>query len=286
MSLIRIHFDGDITTNHQVSLRTLAKSLTHLQNSFDRAFLEIHYGKLWKYAKMKNEFYEESYFLVQAPKEGGYILDFLRENPMTKAILDRVAQALDNAVKESREQGLSQIEKISASHEIKIAQVKGNVLIPKKIDDIIKNPDKLVTKKYADRAITREIDQILSLIRDELNGDSSLELELSGTKSYKFDFNRTKAKQFHSTITKKQLGDPILYTAIISSLDRYNRKGKIEILETKKISNLFFYNEIFFEQAMPYFSKKESMKFIGSPLIEYGAFDPYAGDIYFIGVTK
>ena len=51
MSLVQIHFAGDIATNHQVSLRTLAKSLGHLQNSMDRAFLEIHYGKLYNMQK-------------------------------------------------------------------------------------------------------------------------------------------------------------------------------------------------------------------------------------------
>lgn len=286
MSSIRIHFDGDIATNHQVSLRVLAKSLTHLQKSLDRAYLENHYGSLYKYAKMKEEFYDDFELLVQEPKEGGYILDFLSEQPILKIIIDRVSKAIDNALKEPINLGVTEATQINRSHAQKINQLNNNALVPRELIDMIENPDELVIRKYGDRAITREIDQILSLIRSKSAGDSSFEIIFQGTKSHTFEFNREKATSFHSIISKKQLGDPVIYTAEISSLDRYNKKGKIKILETGKISNLFFYNESFFEQALSFFSNNQPMRFIGSPLIEYGAYDPNAGDIYFIGLTN
>lgn len=285
MSLIQIHFDGDIATNHQVSMRTLGKTLTHLQSSVDRAFLELHYGHLWKFAKMKQEFYFDAELLVQEPKEGGYVLDFLTDNPITKRVINRVSSAVNGAVENSKVDGLNQVTKIEESLSTRIAQVNGGILVPKDLQEIINNPEDAIIRKYGDRAIAREIDQILSIIRAKHSGDSTFELLLEGDVSQKFDFNRESSTRFHSTVSRKELGEPVKYTAEISSLDRHNNNGKIFNLVTKKVANLHFYNEEYLEQAMPFFNNKKHIDFIGSPLIEYGAFDPNAGDIYFIGLA-
>ncbi|MBO1271760.1 hypothetical protein J3L11_08920 [Shewanella sp. 4t3-1-2LB] len=282
MSLVQIHFDGDIAVNHQVSMRTLGKTLTHLQNSMDRAYLEQHYGQLWKFAKMRQEFYQEVELLVQEPKEGGYVLDFLSSNPVTKAVINRVSSAVNGAVEASKQAGLDKATKIEDSLSNRIAQVESGILVPKDLQTMIDNPDASVIRRYGDRAISREIDQILSIIRAGNAGDSTFELLLSGDKSAKFDFNKESAGRFHSTVSRRELGEPVLYTATISSLDRHNNNGKIYNLITQKVANIHFFNEDFLEMAMPFFQEKKEMVFVGSPLIEYGAFDPNAGDIYFI----
>ena len=285
MSLVQIHFDGDIATNHQVSMRTLAKSLTHLQNAMDRAFLELHYGKLWKFAKMKQEFYPEVELLVQEPKEGGYVLDFLTSNPVTKGVINRVASAINGAVEASKGEAFNKVTKIEDSLKTRINQVQSGIIVPKDLQEIIDNPEAAIIRRYGDRAIAREIDQILSIIRAGHAGDSTFELFLSGDKSHKFEFNRESSIRFHSTVAKREIGEPVLYNANISSLDRHNNNGKIFNLITEKVANIHFYNEYFLELAMPFFNDKKPMQFVGSPLIEYGAFDPNAGDIYFIGLA-
>lgn len=282
MSLVQIHFDGDIAVNHQVSMRTLGKTLTHLQNSMDRAYLEQHYGQLWKFAKMRQEFYSEVELLVQEPKEGGYVLDFLSSNPVTKAVINRVSNAVNGAVEASKQSGLDKATKIEDSLSTRIAQVESGILVPKDLQTMIDNPDESVIRRYGDRAISREIDQILSIIRAGHAGDSTFELLLSGDRSAKFEFNKESAGRFHSTVSRKELGEPVLYSATISSLDRHNNNGKIYNSITEKVANIHFFNEDFLEMAMPFFQEKKEMLFVGSPLIEYGAVDPNAGDIYFI----
>ncbi|HGE6030522.1 TPA: hypothetical protein ACGGS6_003673 [Vibrio cholerae] len=282
MSLVQIHFDGDIAVNHQVSMRTLGKTLTHLQNSMDRAYLEQHHGQLWKFAKMRQEFYSEVELLVQEPKEGGYVLDFLSSNPVTKAVINRVSSALNGAVEASKQAGLDKATKIEESIGNRIFQVESGILVPKDLKTMIDNPDAAVIRRYGDRAICREVDQILSIIRASHAGDSTFELLLSGDKSAKFGFNRESAGRFHTTVSRRELGEPVLYSATISSLDRHNNNGKIYNLITEKVANIHFINESFLEMAMPFFTGKKAMNFVGSPLIEYGAFDPNAGDIYFI----
>ena len=285
MGYIQIHFDGDITTNHQISMRTLSKSLGHLQNSIDRAFLEYHYGKLWKYAKMQHQWYPEVELLVQSPREGGYFLDFLTENPVTKSIIDRVSGAVKEAVESSQQEGLANTTSIEKSFHDRITQIENSLVVPKEFKEIIDNPDDAIVRKYGDRAIVREIDQILSIIRAEYAGESTFEMVLQGDTSLTFDFNKENAKQFHTVVVRKELGSPLLYKSSISSLDRHNLNGKIVNKETEKVANIHFVNEESLQLAIPFFDKKEIMPFIGSPMIEYGAFDPMAGDIYFLGLA-
>lgn len=282
MSGIQIHYDGDIAKNHQVSLRTLGKTLAHLQSTLDRAYLEIHYGNLYKYAKMRHSFYDAVELLVQEPREGGYILDFLTSKPVTKQVIDRVAEALNNVFSQMKSNGMQNANDIKKSVETKVAQTLNGTIKPKSYDNMLTNPDKSITTKYADRAIVREFDQILSIIRSSHSGDSTFEVELNGSRGYSFDFNRSKANSFHRIVTQKKIGDPVIYKAKISVMDRHNLTAKIVNISNNSIATLHFINEALFQETIPFFQKKEEMNFIGSPYIEYGAFDPISGDIYYL----
>jgi hypothetical protein len=283
MGYIQIHFDGDIATNHQVSMRTLGKTLTHLQRSLDRAYLEQKNGSLWKNSRMKAEDYELLEILVEAPKEGGYILDFFT-GPLIKPVIDRVMKALDDAVEESKNLGEHEAVTIEQSIEQKQVQIALGLVTPASIENTLNNPDKNIVRKYADRAIVREFDGILSIIRSQASGDSTFEIILNGNSSSTFSFTKDSATNFHQAISKRDLGDPILYSSIINSLDRKNLSGQI-VITTGKVSNIYFSNEFEFQKVIKFFEKKEKMKFAGSPYLEYGSYDPVAGDIYFIDLV-
>lgn len=282
MSSVTIHFDGYIASNHQVSMRTLGKTLTHLQNSFDRACIEKRRGVLWKYAKMPQSYYSDVELLVQEPKEGGYVLDFLSKNVVTKSIIDRVSQAISIAVEQSIHDGLEQAEKIEETLVKRKVQIEKGRVDPDIFESVMEHPDANVIRKYGDRAIVREIDQILAIIRSKNAGDSFFEIIFSGENSKKFDFDKERAKRFHRVVSKRSLGDPIIYTAEVVSLDRPNLNGKIKNVYTKTTCNIKFINKESLNSAIPFFEQEQRMRFIGCPYIEYGAFDPMAGDIYFI----
>jgi hypothetical protein len=158
MGYIQIHFDGDIATNHQVSMRTLGKTLTHLQRSLDRAYLEKKNGSLWKNSRMKAEDYELLEILVEAPSEGGYILDFFT-GPSVKPVIDRVMKALDDAVEESKNLGEHEAVTIEQSIEQTQTQIALGLVTPISIENTLNNPDKNIVRKYADRAIVRELNK-------------------------------------------------------------------------------------------------------------------------------
>lgn len=50
------------------------------------------------------------------------------------------------------------------------------------------------------------------------------------------------------------------------------------------VSTLRFASKEDFQEVFPYFQNEEEMIFLGAPYIEYGAFDPSCGDVYFIQV--
>lgn len=282
MAIVQIHFDGDIAKKHQVSMRTLGKTLVHLQNSFDRACIEKRKGALWKYAKMPQAFYADVELLVREPREGGYVLDFLAKNAATKAIIDRVTQAITTAVEQTKQKGITQTENIEHTLNIRRTQIEKGIVTPRNFASIVDRPDANVIRRYGDRAIVREIDQILSIIRSANSGNSTFELLLDGTESSTFGFDKTEAKRFHAIVSKRTIGDPVIYTAEVTSLDKTNLNGKIKNITTNKTANIIFANKTSLKLAIPFFDNGEEMHFVGCPFIEYGAFDPMAGDIYFL----
>ena len=69
MTSIRIHFDGEIAAHHYIMLRALSKSLTHLQCALDRAYLDVKYQGVWKYAKLSKDDYSEVIFSAGMSQE-------------------------------------------------------------------------------------------------------------------------------------------------------------------------------------------------------------------------
>ena len=286
MHAVQIHFDGDIAKNHQVSMRTLGKTLIHLQNSFDRACIERRKGALWKHAKMPQAFYADVELLVQEPQEGGYVLDFFSKNAVTKAIIDRVSAAVKQAADSATQTGISQMPDIETQLRIKKTQIEHQIITPSDFNTLISQPNPSVIRRYGDRAIVREVDQILSIIRSSHAGNSTFELTLFGSTQTSFRFNKNQAKTFHNIVSERQLGDPVIYNAEVKSLDKPNRSGKITNLGTRKGANIIFADEYDLKQAIPFFESGANMRFIGCPFIEYGAFDPLAGDIFFVELSS
>ncbi len=280
-SLISLHFDGEIVTDHSVSARTLGKALVHTQAAIDRAYIELKRGNLWKYARMKAEDYREADFIALYPQEGGFIQKLLSERGVQ--IVDRIAEALTPAFEVSKKKGLTEAGTIASQMENRKVQVEKGLIKPKKYEEYLKDPK--VVRKYGDRTINREFDQMLAMIRAEAAGKSRLEIEIRGTETNKYDFDREKSERFHLLVSKRELGAPVVYHGYVTRLDLVILKGKVKNSETNLESTIHFASEKDFLKAHPFLGNKREMAFIGSPLIEYGAFDPKAGDIFFIDLV-
>jgi hypothetical protein len=283
---VQLHFDGDIAKDHLVSMRTLGKTLSHLQNAVDRACLEIHYGALWKHTKMPQRLWPEAELLIGPSTEGGYILDFLSKNKTTKATLERVNAALKTAVHKMTDEGVQRTETLAQEAIQRKEQIRSHLIAPSTFEHLLHTSDPKIVRTYGDRAIVREVDQVLAIIRSSAAGESSFELTLATKEPMRYSFTKEEAVKFHETVSRRQIGQPVIYTATVRSLDRIAKSAKIFNVEAKRQANLFFATEEALLELIPAFEQKQSVTFYGAPWIEYGAFDPGAGDILFISLVQ
>lgn len=279
--MVRIHFGGDIAENHQIPMRTLGKSVTHIQTAIDRAYLDLKYKDgVWKHARLAHDDYPKTEFIVQAPKEGGYILDFFSKLAESKKYVDRVSDAINQAVAHGTEKAIILHNQV----ENRKQQIAKQLLKPISFKAFYKNPSKEVVRRYGDRSIAKEIDQVVSTIRPEYAGDSTFELLLTGESTKTYSFNRVTSKKFHDAVSRRSLGVPVIYRGIMKQLDIDNKRGKFKNSDTGRTSMLHFGSEKDFLKAHPYLTPNNPIQFIGCPLIEFGALEPNSGDVYFIEI--
>lgn len=283
---MKIHFDGPVTKNHRVSLRNLGSTLDRLQNMIDRAYLDLKYGNVYKHARLKKTDYKDAEFLVMDPSEGGYILEFASETHRAAEILARIVTPIGDAVALAKAD-VALSKDITFQLATRRVQIEREILKVRTYKDLIDQPDKATIRRYGDRSIVKELDQILGIVRNKASGDSYFELIFLGSNSTTFTFNRDLANRFHQVISRKELGEPVVYTGSIRSLDRgspyAHRSGKFTNKATGRDFSLHINTKQDFDELSPYLKADETeITIVGCPLIEYGAFDPNAGDVYFV----
>ncbi|MEP0923000.1 hypothetical protein [Leptolyngbya sp. ST-U4] len=283
MSFVEVHFDGDFAYNHQVSLRNLSRTLTCLQSAIDRAHLDNAHGRVWKHARMSFKDYKVTDFLVQPPEEGGYILKFLSTSEKNaKEIIQRITAALLPAYEKAMDEGEIEINKYKNKVVERKAQLsQGNPTV-KSYESIIQQPDSKMVRQYGDRAIVKEVDKMLVPVRTNNSENNIIELTFNAEITTKFTFDKTNSQRFHSIVSQKDLGIPVIYRANIKSLDNDVLRGRMYNLDSRKDAYIHFHNIEDLLKLHPFLARKEEVRFIGSPIIEYGTFDPDAGDIYFL----
>jgi len=277
-SMIRIHYDGDIVENHQIPMRILGKCITHLQSAIDRAYLDIKYGGVWKYARMAPDDYVKTEYLVQEPKEGGYLLDFFSSLKESKRITNRVSSAIDQALEHVRTQTVSLKDQVVFRKNQVLKGIKKPILFSTLFD----NPSPEIVRQYGDRSIAKEIDQVLTTIRSEYSGNSTFELSLTGEETKKYDFNKQKSISFHEAVSKRGVGIPVQYAGQIDEPSMKKKRCKFTNKENGKTSILHLNTDEDFLLIHPYAVPNKEIRFIGCPLIEFGALEPNCGDIFFI----
>ncbi len=281
MGQILLHFDGDITRNHQVSLRTLGKGLFHLQAAINRAYLDTKYGEVWKGARMAHEDYEATEFWSRDPREGGYIIDFINESPLIKKTLTRMVRAVSPAIERSKKESLSNLGSLAQQASWRAEQVRQGIIEPLSYSQYLPTASE---NPYGDRAINKEVDMIASIVRSPGAGNSIVELLIGGDESSIFSFNRTSSENFHQFISKRSLGEPLIFTVRVTELDYKNKTGTVLNVESSKIAKLNFAGDEGFQSIKPYLGLTIDMRFLGAPIFEGGAFDTKAGDIFFISL--
>ena len=123
---------------------------------------------------------------------------------------------------------------------------------------------------------------MLRVVRTQNSGNSQIDLVFVTDEERRFEFNKEVSHNFNKLVTLKELGEPVEYDAIVWSLNKKQKNSKIEHIANGKEATLHFQNEADYEIINTAVNTGQKIKFVGCPLIEYGAFDPNCGDIYFL----
>lgn len=289
---ISVHFDGPITKNHSVQLRAFSKTLSHMQTAIDRAYLDVKYGNIWKNARLRDEDYAPTEFMMDQTREGGFIADLLSSDAGSDEIVKRIQTAVEPAYERAKASAPVEGEKLvdQAEHRRKLYVAGAQEATP--YAQFVDNPDSRQTRAYGDRSIVKEFDQIASAIRARDNDGSYVEIDLHANhKSASFVFDDHISTAFHGVVSTRTLGDPVEIPVTLRGLDSGNggvSKAVAFNLISRKEFNLHIHTDRGFSSLRAYLRKRSPPQFsiIACPVLEYGAFDPHAGDMYFISILK
>lgn len=287
-SVFSIHFDGPIVTDHKVSVRVMARTYEHMQRTIDRAYIDTKYGNVWKHARLKSDDYEHTEFIAAYPREGGIILDAIRDG--AGAIIDRINTAVSGPFARALQEGVQEHELILEQLPKRRDHAHANRDQLSTYQEMLDHPDAKIVRAYSDRSIVKEIDQIASIIRPEELAGSYVELKLYGSTAHPvYVFDAAQAKRFHETVSRRELGEPILIRGKIRLLDQGNKysrmKAKILNIDSGREITLHLGSEEDFAKLHPHHMDDQVLLF-ACPVIEYGAYDPNGGDMYFVDVAE
>jgi hypothetical protein len=287
MANFEVHFDGPITREHMVTVRVLAKTYEHMQRSIDRAYLISKHGNVWKHARLKANEYDETEFLALYPREGGIILEAMREG--AEAVIDRIAAAVRPVFEEAVNRSFDQYDSL----EEQLVERRGSgfgvneqAQTFKELED---EPDPDWAQSYSDRSIVKEIDQMVSQVAPERVEGSTISISLQGNHTpLPFQFDGARARQFHRVAARRELGPVIIVNAIIRTLDRGNKHTK----PSAKIQNVDTSREVILRlQSLEDFNDLHPLHKAGAvalyvcPIIESNGFDLKGGDLMFVAVV-
>lgn len=287
MATFSVHFDGPITIEHKVTVRVLAKTYEHMQRAIDRAYLINTYGEVWKHARLKANQYPETEFIAAYPREGGIFLDAVREG--AGPIIDRVVAAVRPVFEASAAQAVDQFIGIDAQfgeRERYVQQIGRDIASFERVSE---NPPPQWASAYSNRAIVKEIDQLVGIITPQRVDGSVVDITLSGTQpNLPFRFSPEIAKRFHSLAARRELGPAMTIRARIRALDRGNKfakpSAKIENLSSGREVNLLLHRRSDVNELHPHHDGREVVLIV-APVIEAMGFDVKGGDLMFLRVA-
>lgn len=287
MASVIVHFDGTITVDHKVSIRVLANTYEHMQRAIDRAYLINTYGEVWKHARLTGEQYQETDFIAEYPREGGIILDAVRNG--ANRIIDRVYASIRPVFDSAVQQGLVQHQTIAAQHAERSRYVEARQRNIQTFEDLRQTSHPEWAAAYSNRSVVKEIDQLVGQIVPARLDGSSVDLSLRGSLTHPpLAFDSQRAKRFHQIASQRELAAPVRVMVKIRSLDRGNDNAKpgakILNLSTDREVTLQLSSRQDFDALHPHHNG-EPVELYVSPIVESLGFDLNGGDLMFIAVA-
>ena len=294
MATFSVHFDGPITVEHRVTIRVLARTYEHMQRAIDRAYLIEKHGDVWKHARLKASEYRETDFIAAYPREGGIILDAVRDGAgavrdSAGAVLDRVAAAIRPVFESATQEAVAQHASMDAQLNQRRNFVNRMGENTQSYAAVVADPPANWANAYSNRSVIKEIDQLVGQVTPRQLEGSSVAIALHGDHTHlPFEFTALTARRFHMIASERELGAPFIVTARIRSLDRGNRytkpSAKIANLDTNREVSLHLPNREDCDLLHPHHNGEPIRLFV-CPIVEALGFDVNGGDLMFLAVA-
>lgn len=288
LAIFSVHFDGDITIDHKVSVRVLANTYQHMQRSIDRAYLLDKYGVVEKYERLTKAEYRETDFIAAYPEEGGIVLSAVKQG--AELLVDRIYAAtsvvFQSAVDQAFERHQSMAQQLTERRQY--AHQMGDRTRP--FVDVQENPPQVWSAAYSNRSIVKEIDQLVGQITRSDLETSTVDITLHGSRpELPLVFTPLIARSFHKIAADRELGPPMIARVRIRILDAGNRttkpNAKILNLDSLKEVSLHLSNDMDFAALHPFHNGDDEVRIHVCPILEAKGFDLKGGDLMFLRVA-
>lgn len=283
-----VHFDGDITVDHRVSIRVLGNTYTRMQSAIDRAFLVERYGRVVKYERLSRDEYEETEFIAAYPQEGGIILDALREG--AEGIIDKIYSATNYVYGRAVENAFAENINIAQQIDRQKNYVTGVGERTPPYEHYLENRSEEWRDAYSNRSIVKEIDPLVNQISRKGLNNSTVDLLFIGSRTnLPLTFDATLAYKFHKIAADKQLGPPMIVHTWIKSLDIGSKttkpSAKVYNISSGKEVVLHLFDQAGFNALHPHHGVEAGVRIYACPIMEAGGFDILGGDLMFLKVV-
>ena len=288
MASFSVHFDGDITVDHKVSVRVLASTYQHMQRAIDRAYLVEKYGSVEKYERLTTAEYKETEFIAEYPQEGGIILDAVKQG--AESLMDRIYAATNTVFGSSVAQAFEQHQSFSQQLATSRNYAEQMGERTRSFSNVLDNPTKGWSDAFSNRSIVKEVDQLVGQITRSDLTTSSVELTMHGNnRQLPLVFTPAIARSFHKIAADRELGPPMIARVRIRLLDVGNRStkpnAKILNLDTMKEVKLHLSTDEDFAALHPFHNVVDEVRVHVCPILEAKGFDLKGGDLMFLKVA-
>lgn len=288
MASFSVHFEGDITTDHKVSVRVLANTYQHMQRAIDRAYLVQTFGAVEKYERLTKAQYRETDFIAAYPREGGIILDAFKQG--ADRLIDRIYAATSVVFQSAVDQAFEEHQSISQQLTVRRQYAYQMGDRTQLFAAVQENPPEEWSAAYSNRSIVKEVDQLVGQITRSDLVESSVDLTLHGSRPYlPLTFTPAIARSFHKIAADRELGAPMIARVRIRILDAGNRttkpSAKILNLDTAKEVNLHLSGDADFAALHPHHNVDDEVRIHVCPILEAKGFDLRGGDLMFLRVA-
>lgn len=281
-----LSYTGTLAPEHHVSIRTLGKTLPHLQRAIDKLVYADQLGHVAKFSKLPNDLYPHADLYVSVLEANGVRIPFVTD--LAGRIIDRFGAILrdpfEKALAEADEQYSLRDHLDSQFNRITHGMVEG-----KTQEQVLAEREDGEDSSWTTAAVLKDINTMLTPLRSSaVPPEDTIKMQLSGEEEQSvYEFNKHRSSGFNSLVTEQRLAEPAIYFGKLVGLrDNHSRRfpyvGDFRSSVTEVDCSLLIPFEKALNVLRPHNLSGHEFAIWASPLAVYGAHDDYRGDIVFI----